>query len=1193
MPEWTKRQLQAITARNRDILVSAAAGSGKTAVLIERVLSLLQEGMQLDRMLVMTFTNAAAEEMKERLTDLLADQAVDQEHLRRQFQKLGSADISTLHSFCKRLLQQYFQAADTDPNSKLADEAKQEELYTRAQDDALNAAHENPSPDFDQLRTHFKESEIIQMSYALYQFLMAQPAPFEWLGMMTDPTQYDDLYSHPWYQVVVKEARLRLLGARGNLELCEAICARPDGPMRYTAAILDDLAMVDLLLDSLNTKERLTIGKPKFARLSSKKADASENPELTAVVKDVLRAEAKDLINEALLLLPENQARAKAWMEDIRATLPQLSGLAELVTDISARYAAYKAAETLWDFSDLEHLALRALMDEQVRREVVSSYDALFVDEYQDISQIQEAIIGRLRGPDNTLFMVGDVKQSIYRFRLADPSLFLDKYKRFSPDEEAEQRLITLKENFRSRRNILQAVNLVFERAMRENATEIAYDEEASLSTLRAQADDPPVELHLLHQEEGLELPDDAAEALDATAPSVVDEEDAPPAPALQLEKAFVYEARLVAQRIAELIGTPMTDGDEVREIQYRDIVILLRTAASHASVMADILNQSNIPTYSDTQGEFYTQSDVRDVLHLLQVLDNPYHDVPLLSVLSGPVFGFEPDELDAIRKAFPGREIPYHAAFFAYAKTNNRCQEAINRLDRWRLMAQTMPLDRFLSLLMRDSGLYALAGAKEEGRLRRANLRILLAQAAPNPEPLNLSDFVERAVRAKKQRTGDRSASLGMQENVVRIMTMHKSKGLQFPVVILPNLSRAFAGKRFELPLMMDAQTGLALRQVNAKDRYFKDGFGVTAIRTKKTREEQSEEARLLYVAMTRARERLIMVGSVSKLDAALLRWSKPAGDYAASAAKSMLDWVCAPLGEALQRGAQGLVDLDNGSRFFVSWQSVHDVAEDRRQAAQAVVNLTVPLGILAPDDFFQPPIQPKRIPQKSSVTALISREKMLQTEEEETPEVKRRGLQDQRELRKIPDLTGMPSLSAAQRGAAAHKVLCALDPKDFVDLDEPRMRAALTDAMSELLARDMLTQEERLSINELDVLRFYQSDLAKRMARSGERHTEWPFTLLADSDMILQGVLDSCFLEDGAWVLVDYKTDWGDAQMLSARYRDQMRWYMRALREITGLPVKEAWLYLLRKGEAVQVREDEPIRLSQAPVMKEGKDQ
>lgn len=1185
MPEWTQQQLEAITARNPEILVSAAAGSGKTAVLIERVVSLLLEGMQLDRMLVMTFTNAAAEEMKERLTDLLANQAAENEHLRRQFQKLGSADISTLHSFCKRLLQQYFQAAYTDPNSSLADESKQNELYTRAQNDALDAAHEDPTDEFDQLRAHFKETEIIDMSAALYRFLMAQAAPFEWLDNMTDPALFDDLYSHPWYEVVAREARLRLEGARDSLLDCEQICRRPDGPGRYLAAILDDLAMVDLLLVSLNTPQTFAGGKPRFARLSSKKAEATEDPELTALVKDVLRAEAKALINEALALLPENQAQAQAWMAEIRATLPQLLGLAQLVKDIHARYQAYKAAETLWDFNDLEHLALKALSDEQVRQEVVSSYDALFVDEYQDISQIQEAIITRLRGADNTLFMVGDVKQSIYRFRLADPTLFLEKYKQFSQDKDAEERLITLKENFRSRRNILQAVNLVFARAMRERATEIEYDDEAMLTTLREQLDDPPVEVHLLHQEEGLELSDEVADALDAVMPDVItDEEGAQGTPADEFERAFVYEARLLARRIRELIGTPITDGDKTREIQYRDIVILLRTAASRANVLAEILNNANIPTYSDTQGEFYTQSDVRDTLYLLQTLDNPYHDIPLMSTLSSPVFGFEPGELDAIRSAYPSRDIPFHEAFYAFAKTSSKCQEAIARLDRWRLMAHTMPLDRFLSRLLRESGLYALAGAKDEGRLRRANLRILLAQAAPNPEPQNLSDFVERALRAKKQKAGDRSASLGMQENVVRIMTMHKSKGLQFPVVMVPDLSRGFSGKRFELPLLMDAQTGLALRQVNTRDRYFKDGFGVTAIRAKKTREEQSEEARLLYVAMTRAKERLIMVGTVTNLDAALMRWSKPEGDYAASAAKNMLDWVCAPLYEPLQRVAQGLVDMDNGSRFLIAWHAVYDLLEDLSRMARPLMDPTVPPGIMARDDFFQPLAPTLRIPQKSSVTALITRERLMQTEE--TPEVKRRALQPARALRDMPDLVGFQTLSAAQRGAAAHKVLCALDPKDFVHLEEEQMRKALTRAMDELLSRDMLTKEERASIQEADVLHFYQSDLARRMAQSGERHAEWPFTLLADSDMILQGVLDNCFVEDNAWVLVDYKTDWGEAAMLADRYRDQMRWYMRALREITGMPVKEAWLYLLRGRQAVQITEDEPIRLKETPL-------
>ena len=1177
MTEWTDRQRLAIKARNQEILVSAAAGSGKTAVLIERVRSLLLEGMQLDRMLVMTFTKAAAEEMKERLTTLLSEEAVDSPHLRRQFLKLGAADISTFHSFCQKLLRQYFQAAGTDPNSRPADEAKQQELFSRAQDEALNAAHEAPTPEFSALAEAFSEAQVLTMSSALYDFLMAKEAPFAWLEEMLQEERFQDLYAHPWYQVMRREARLMLQGVRGLLADCESLCARPDGPGRYAAAISDDLAMLSLLQEALDSPGALWAA-PRFTRLSSKKAPDSEDPALTELVKG-LRKDAKDLITEALALLPQDPAQAEAWMADIRDSLPRLQGLAQLVRDIHSRYQALKAAELLWDFDDMEHLALLALSDEAVRQEVVSSYDALFVDEYQDISQIQEAIIRRLRGPGNTLFMVGDVKQSIYRFRLADPSLFLQKHRRFTADEEAGERLITLKDNFRSRPNILAAVNLIFQRAMREEATEIAYDEEAMLTTDKPIGDEPPVELHLLHQDPEW-TPGEADDALEEVGAEVFseEEEDQAPAPAGEVERAFVYEARLVARRIKELVGSLIPEKEGPRELRYRDIVILLRNAAGRAHVMAEMLSMQNIPTYSDAGGEFYAQSDVRDLLSLLQVLDNPHNDKPLLAALASPVFGFTPEDLARLRLEAASGNSPLHASFFALAAQGGKCQEAQERLVRWRLLAKTMPLGRFLSLLLRESGLYALAGAKEEGRLRRANLRILVAQATGEGEPLNLSDFVERAQRAIKQQAGERSASLGMQEDVVRIMTMHRSKGLQFPVVIIPDLARRFAGKSFELPIMMDAQTGLALRQVNLQHRYFKDGFGVSAIRVKKTREEQSEEARLLYVALTRARERLILMGSVGKPEKALLRWGLPEGDYATSAAVSMLDWVCAPLYEPLESRLEGLYTAKNGSRFQISWVQAASLGQEAAGAAPAA--LEMPEDIQAPADLFAPLRPSLRIPQKSSVTALV-RQGALEEDQEETPQVKRQELQPPRLVEPVLTSIAGERLTGAQRGAAAHKVLCALNPRDYVGLQEGPQTAALEAALEGLLQKNLLSQAEHDSLRLPDLLRFYRSYLALRMAKSPERHAEWPFTLLADQDMILQGVLDSCFLEEGAWVLVDYKTDWGDKETLLARYTDQMRWYMRALREITGQPVKEAWLYLLRTGEAVQVEEEAPIRL------------
>ncbi|MGI6725272.1 MAG: UvrD-helicase domain-containing protein [Christensenellales bacterium] len=1188
MPEWTPRQKQAITARNRDILVSAAAGSGKTAVLIERVLGLLREGMQLDRMLVMTFTHAAADEMKERLTDLLGREAAGNEHLRRQFSLLGRADISTLHSFCQRLLRRHFQAVGADPLARLADESLANELFDRALDEAMDAFFEAGSEDNRALGERFTQEEIQDMTRALYAFLMAQAAPFEWLDEALAASMPADLYGHPWYRVMAREALLLLEGAAGLLRMAEDCCLRPDGPARYLNAVRDDLAMVSDLSSRLSQPGRFAWNRPVFTRLPSTKAPPEEDPALKEWVHKTLRGMSKDLVLEALELLPRDGQEADAWAAQVRATRPQLQALAALVRDTTARYQALKAQKSLWDFNDLEHLAFRALKDPQVHREVSGAYDALFVDEYQDISRIQEAIIQRLHGPDNTLFMVGDVKQSIYRFRQADPSLFLSKYRSFETEEKAPQRLITLKENFRSTGNILRAVNLVFERAMQKDATEIDYDDEARLSTLGDEEAGAPVELWILGKDAE---PDEEAEEPEEAAPLA---EDGPEeregggsgrGAQGEMERAFVYEARLIAWRIQSLVGTRIPDGNGERELQYRDIAILLRSASGRAAVMAEILNARDIPTYSDADGEFYTQSDVRDALSILEVLDNPCQDIPLLSALSCPAFGFTPDELAQLRLHAPGRDTPLHKAFFELAQSSARFAGAARQLERWRMMAQSMPLEKFLARLLRESGLYAVAGAKEDGPLRRANLRILVSRAAPAPEPQNLADFVERARRAARQPGRTRSASLGMQENVVRIMTMHKSKGLQFPVVFLPDLAASFSSKRRSLPLVLDAQAGLALVQVDPALRAKQEGFAVRAMKVKKNREELSEEARLLYVGMTRARQRLILIAAPRQSVIGRARDSLTGGSYAAGSAKSMLDWVSAPLKDALAQRPEGLYTAPGGSRWQLRMLGTGALPAEARPAPADKPAILEMADCEVPEDLFAPLATGARLPQKSSVTALVTGgcpDPALLDQTEETPELKRHALAPARTLRPLWDSSGSGALSPAQRGAAAHKALCALDPALFTGLEEQRLMPAIRLALDELARRGLLLSAERRALDEAAVARFYRSDLARRMARSPQRQAEWPFTMLADEQVILQGVLDACFLEEGAWVLVDYKTDRGEAKDILARYRDQMRWYMRALRDITGLAVREAWLYLLRTGEAVRVEEEAPIRLA-----------
>lgn len=1172
MPRWTARQQAAIDARNPRVLVSAAAGSGKTSVLVARVLSMLREGMSLDRLLILTFTNAAAGEMRSRLAEKLAEEAAENPALRSQLYLVDRADISTLHSFCKKLVQRYFHAAGTDPNSRIADEQAARALFDKALDEALDALYENPGEDDRNLIDRFKEAEIAQMTGSLHGFLMAQADPWGWMEESVRCPDADGLMSSPWGQVMRREAELSLQGARSLAEEAEALCLLPSGPARYLDALQDDQALIRGYLRALAQGEGCAGPPPAFTRLPTR-ARGEEDPGLAARAKD-LRDAAKEAVKSALSLLPANPQEAAAWAGEIALTLPALRALSRLTREVHERYQQLKAERTLWDYNDLEHFALRALSHPDVAEEAAGCYDALFIDEYQDISHIQEALIRRLHGRDNSLFMVGDVKQSIYRFRLADPGLFLAHQRRFSGLAGAQERLITLKENFRSQPNILSCVNLVFENTMREAVTEIDYDAEARLVSGRESAGGEPVELWLIDRE---------GQAKDQEEDEAVWEGEAEErdAPAPDADSAFDYEARLIAQRIRHLRQEtiPGPDGSP-RPIRYQDMAVLLRSGVRRAAALTKALGEAGIPAYSDTDAGFFSLPEVRDAVNLLRVLDNPWDDEALLAVLASPVCGFSPRELASLRRHNLDSRVPLHRNFSEMTETSPRVREAARKFSRWRFLSENMPLERFVRRMLRESGLYARAGARPEGELRRANLRLLASLAAPAPDPQSLHDFIKRADSAA-QDSRQRSASLGEQEDVVRVMTLHKSKGLEFPVVFLPDLAAQFSKKQDHSPLMADAATGLALILVKPEDRLKKDTFATRAMAVKKSREEKSEEARLLYVGMTRARERLILVASPANPEAALARWARGQNDYAVAEAGSMLDWIGACLHEAAALGHDTAFEKA-GSRWTLYRRGIASLPASRESAEKALPDPAEGPPAEEICALFAAPPPGPALPLKSSVTALVTgRLGLAASDEEETPDTKRRELAKPLPMAPLPRLGDERPLTAAQRGIATHRALGALDPAGYLGLSGGELAEKLRMELDELAARGLIRQQERQALEEEAIAGFLGSDLARRMARSPECHREWPFTLRVEGGMLLQGVLDACFLEEGAWVLVDYKTDRGDRETLRQKYEDQMRWYMRALRDITALPVKEAWLYLLMSREAAEVTEERPIRL------------
>ena len=1166
MSRWSDQQQAAIDARNRQILVSAAAGSGKTSVLIERLMSLLRGGTSLERMLVVTFTQAAASEMRKRLGEALTKEAPKDRHLRKQRAALKRCDIGTLHGICKKIIDRHFQAAELDPMARVGDEARLKALRERALAEVMEELYENPGPDGQRLVDQYTDLMIEQMVRQLHFFLMSQDSPWQWLEAAQKLPDAEGLKEHPWYRYLLSAS---LEDAEAAMQLFEdnlRLCALPDGPARYNNNAAADLETARAVRESLLQEGGLPGGMQlSFTKLSSAKVPPEESEELQQRFK-AQRDDGKELLQKLLKRLPAGEAGIAKAAADLAFTWPALRALCALTQRFHERYSLLKDDHLLLDFDDLEHKALRCLKVEQVRQDIASQYDALFVDEYQDISRTQEAIIQALLGSGASLFMVGDVKQSIYRFRLADPGLFLHKYASFTALQDAPERLIHLSRNYRSRENLLAGVNQVFQDTMRGDTLEITYDAQAALYPGKESEGDPPIELHLILPMEG--------EPLEEPEP----EEDGPPErQEPEGEQAYgpQREALIIAQRIRALLNRPIREGDGERPLRYRDMVILLRSASGRAKDMAEVLKDSGIPIYSDADQQHFDLQEVSDALSLLTVLDNPLQDIPLLTVLRGPAFCFDEEEIGQLRARAKEPKAPLWESFLTLSEELPRVKEAREQLDRWRFLCEHSQLDAFLRRLIRESGLYAQAGAKPQGALRRANLRLLCERAAPNPEPQTLHGFLSRVTEARRQENTRAASPLGAGEDLVRIMTIHKSKGLEFPVVFLPDLARAFH-RDGQGELMIDVDSGLALRLRDTGQSITHATLGGHAIELKKGREMRSEEARLLYVAMTRARDRLILLAAPRSLKSSLKFWQKPDSDARAAKAGCMLDWVGASLFEGLREATNQPYQADNGSQWQFFW---HDASQLRlpmpRGRGPRVQLSKEPPGEAISRRMAGPSFPPAQ-PLKLSVTQLTQR---LQEPEEETAETKR---QPRDAAETLPALPRGASLS---RGTATHKALSAVGLSGLHGLSGQALRDALRRELERLEAAGVLRGEEARLVDIPVMAAFLESRLGQGLLLAKQPEREWAFSLLTEEGVILQGVLDCCYLLDGGWVLIDYKTDRAAPETILHRYRDQMRWYMRALRDITGLPVREASLYALSHGQAIPVTEDAPIRFEGLP--------
>lgn len=1152
---WTQEQQLAMDARGSDILVAAAAGSGKTAVLVERIFNLVCEGADIERMLIVTFTNAVAAEMRERLATRF-DKMVDDPRMRAQAQACRRAHIQTLHSFCRDVCRSYFQAADVDPGFRIIDQQEAQLIAQHALEDALLNEYEHIDSDLEALNALRGPDELRGMVLTLNRFLDSRADRDEWLQSQLQPDAYDRQRNIIHSAIIDRMAR-----AKATLHAALDIARNDPDAGIYEQALEKD---IECWPDGSDLNALIMFEAPRFSAAKGTPRGSSSAP-ICELIKQI-RKRAKDSTASvgklATLLLEDATIECEYLSHAIRA-------LIRLEQAFVKEYTYRKRERSALDFSDLEHCALRALNNESVVVSIASMFDYVFVDEYQDISNVQETILNKV-SPPRSRFMVGDVKQSIYRFRQADPSIFINKYDSFDTMQGSSTLRIDLNRNFRSRANVLDFVNGVFSRTMNREQYEIEYDDAAALKPgLTVQPDDPAVEIHLLGDEECT-----ADEFTDM--PSENDDVEE-----LSREES---EAHVAAKIIKELIGSQMHDQKtrQIRSVQARDIAVLSRSVQTLAPKALDVLLGEGIPAYADAGGGYFDTYEVRQLLELMRIIDNRLRDYDLLGVLHSPMFGFTAEDLAEIRAYTSNGS--FSDALEAYSNDDDapnkperkpsllsRVRDFTLRLNEWQKDSLVMTLSDLAWMLLDETGYYVYVGALPGGTERQANLRLLCSRAASYEDSQfgglhGFLQYVDQLKRAGQDMTT--AATLGEGDDVVRIMSVHKSKGLEFPIVIGLNLGVSFRNADVG-DMLLNGYAGLGMYRMdeNMSARYNTTARQAVALRNES--EQLSEELRILYVLLTRARDRLILIGSDKRLWASNMMWHY----NVVAMPNRMLDWIMPAAYNMMENNTTKV-------KYFC-----HPLRKQLK--AKADETLSDKLSELKHIDV-DPAIYNRLTWQYPYQYAVLAPLKLTASNLEHNVE----GPAVLPECLERPMFLSQQDMNAREKGIATHTVMQWIELKRLHTLHDIALKAEIRRQLDELTTRGTLTQAQRQGVRDNMITRYFESSIGQRMLASVRVEREWPFVLRMDAREVLtdreaavsganerilvQGVIDCCFLEDGQWVLVDYKTDReDDPELLRDRYISQLSLYARALFEITRLPVKQKGLFLLRKGKFLDFTE------------------
>ncbi len=1243
---FTDRQRQVIDTHGCNLLVSAAAGSGKTAVLVERIVKMVSEGeapADIDRLLVVTFTNAAAAEMRERISAALNDRLArdpENEHLQRQVTLLYNAQITTIDSFCLFVLRNQFHTIGLDPGFRIGEEGEVRLLQKDVLAQVLEEAYAQADPAFLNCMEYFsvgsRDEAAEEVVWKLYDFAMSMPFPEEWLLerkkdyslSLTDESMVD-LMSLAWMKDMLIHVHYLLSDCADKMQAAVRLSEEPDGPYHYGPLLERELEMVEglraqcgMCMESEGADYNALCAafeNIKFDRLPSKKDDT---------ISQVKRELAKSLRNEVKEELQE--IRGDFFFqtsEQMEAQMEVCGSAVDALVDLTLRFKEAfdekKRAKNLLDFDDIEHFALQILLrreaDTCVPTETALAYRSHFqeilIDEYQDSNLVQEyllsAVSGEAEGRYNR-FMVGDVKQSIYKFRLARPELFLEKYEAYAGRAQKEHAMkIDLHQNFRSRPEVLASVNGVFEQIMGKEVGGIVYDDLAALH-------------------EGAVYPvQDNPVVSNETELLLFQTQDKPEEISAREQEAYGAAAK-IKQLLREFQVTDKESG-QLRRASYRDIVILLRTVSGWDEVFKRVLEEEQIPVHISSRTGYFAASEVQELLHFLRVLDNPLQDIPLYGVLHSYLGGFTEEEIALVRAAYPKKKYMYDALVLCGGTEDalrGKITAFLERLTTYRSLSTYLSVHELLQTILRETGYLHYVTAKPEGGKRRANVEMLLVKAAEYEKTsyFGLYHFLRYMEQLEKYEVDYGEAGL-QDENadVVRIMSIHKSKGLEFPICIVAGLSKKFQTREVNGHLVVDVDAGIGVDYVNPQMRVRGRNLRRNAISVRLKRDNLAEELRVLYVAMTRAKEKLILTATVKdakKMAAALLPIQKREQLTLSYGTLLAQDSFLSLLLTALARnscldefyGACELPACEQGAFYNrdmhikVSLSGWEEAVEEKleetllREEARRQLLLSDPERDVDGELMTQMSYQFSYQYPHDNLKDLYTKTTVS--------ELKKAGMQEEEDFsfqlyEQEPVVPYLPkfietdeTVTGSMRGSAFHKVMELFDFSKLtreVNSNKEAAEALLREQIEGMRQEQLLSEEYCQMISVPRLAGFLRTEAALRMAeaaRRGRLYKEQPFVMGLAADrlkasfppeetVLIQGIIDVFFEEEDGYVVLDYKTDAVERpEELVKRYQVQLAYYSEVLEQLSGYRkdgngkrVKERIIYSFRLGQEIPV--------------------